>query len=489
MPITTEETLIFTREHPEYIKNKLLWERLKLAYSGGKDYIEKALIQHLSELTLEFNERKERAYYFNYVRRVPNRITEFILAQSPVRKNADKEIVEDFDRFGNRIDSVMRQWEIKTLLYGLSWMLVDSPAIEVDEQGVPLKKNIAEKKDEKLRPYGIPLDPLCVTDWSYGENGELEWAIVKSIRIESTDPKVCPVEVETRTLWTREFWQTYTQKTGESIKGGLEVGEEVQHGLGIVPLVRRLKVDTTGMGAGHWSQDVLRISDAILNNESECQINIVKQVFGLLVVPESFKDASQDLKSQSGTTKVEKGETWGKTLSRSYAVWESPDESGITRYISPSGMIVTAIEADSARLKGELFDIIGLAIKTETTQRESADAKAWDNQAASAFLKTEADSLEEAELRVWKVFNKWDSSIPIPEVNYNKEFNVQEFKDSMLAITEIMSLEAGEKFQKRVFKTALTLLDRIEKIPQEEKDEIMEEIEKQTLGSPITIGE
>ncbi len=489
MATTSEETLIFTREHPEYHKNKKLWERLRLAYSGGKEYIEEALIRHLSELELEFDERKTRAYYFNYVRRVPNRITEFILSDPPVRKDATKEIVEDFDRFGNRVDYVMRQWEIKTLLYGLSWLLVDSPAIETDENGVPLKKNIADKKNEKLRPYGLPLEPLCVPDWDFGQDGGLEWAIIESQSVESASPFTEPVQVKTRTLWTREYWKTYTQKVGSDVSTAIEVGEQVPHELGRVPLVMRLKVDTTGMGATHFMADVLRISDAILNNESECQINIVKQVFGLLVVPESFKEQQQDLNSQSGTPSVQKGETWGRALSRSFAVSENgEDEKGITRYISPPANIVEGIEKDSARLKKELFDVIGLAIRTETAQRESADAKAWDNQAASAFLKSEADSMEEAETKAWELFNLWDKSIAIPKVSYNRDYNIQDFKTNLMAITEIMSLEVGDKFQKRIMKTALNILDKIEKISLQEKEEIVSEIEALTLGSPVTLG-
>ncbi len=489
MPTTTEDNLIFTRENPEYTKNKALWERLEKAYSGGSNYVETALIRHISELVQEFDERKIRAYYFNYVRRIPSRITEFILAQTPVRKNADDEIVEDFDRFGNRVNNVMRQWEILTLLYGVSWLLVDSPAIETDEYGVPVSKNISQKADEKLRPYGIPLGPLCVPDWDYGEDGELLWAIVQSTSTEASDPFTEPTQVVTRTLWTREYWQTFTQKTREITSTGIQVGEKVPHGLGIVPFVRRLKVDTTAMGAEHWMGDVLRISDAILNNESECQINIVKQVFGLLVVPDSFAQKQADINTQTGTPEYEKGESWGKALSRSFAVTEDESEKGITRYISPEGLIVSAIENNNDRLKRELFDIIGLAIKKESTQRESAESKAWDNQAVSAFLQTESDSLEESEIKAWQLFNKWDASITVPEVHYNRDFNVNDFTSSMMAITEIMGLEVGEKFQRPVMKTALGLLDRIEKISLEEKQAIIEEIEKISLGSPITLSE
>ena len=97
--------------------------------------------------------------------------------------------------------------------------------------------------------------------------------------------------------------------------------------------------------------------------------------------------------------------------------------------------------------------------------------------------------MEEAEIKVWEIFNRWDSSIPVPDVHYNREFNLIDFKESMLAISEIMTMELGEKFQKRGMKTTVGLLNNIEKISQEEKDEIIEEIEKQAIGGPVTIGD
>ena len=37
---------LFKREHSVYRKNKALWKRSSEAYSGGADYIEKALIKN-----------------------------------------------------------------------------------------------------------------------------------------------------------------------------------------------------------------------------------------------------------------------------------------------------------------------------------------------------------------------------------------------------------------------------------------------------------
>lgn len=48
-----------------------------------------------------------------------------------------------------------------------------------------------------------------------------------------------------------------------------------RHNLGEVPVVLGEEADGFGMGAAnHWFEDVVRVSDAILNAESEAQMNI-----------------------------------------------------------------------------------------------------------------------------------------------------------------------------------------------------------------------
>ena len=43
---------IFHRRHPEYSANERRWKRSSEAYSGGREYIEQALIRHVSEIDL-----------------------------------------------------------------------------------------------------------------------------------------------------------------------------------------------------------------------------------------------------------------------------------------------------------------------------------------------------------------------------------------------------------------------------------------------------
>ena len=75
----TDFEYLFKREHSVYRKNKALWKRGSQAYSGGVGYIEQALIKHVSEIDLEFLERRQRAYYFNYPRKVARLIGFYVI--------------------------------------------------------------------------------------------------------------------------------------------------------------------------------------------------------------------------------------------------------------------------------------------------------------------------------------------------------------------------------------------------------------------------
>ena len=163
---------IFNRQHPLFTQRHTAWQRNKAAYSGGASYIQQALIQHVSEIDPEFTERLNRAYYFNYPRKIARLITQYILSGDPVRTGANPELIEDFSRSKLRANEVMRQFSTLLNVYGSAWMLVEMPAFE----GVA---DAERQQLEHLHPYAVALSPLKVPDWAEDSNGSLLWAVVE----------------------------------------------------------------------------------------------------------------------------------------------------------------------------------------------------------------------------------------------------------------------------------------------------------------------
>jgi len=118
---------VFRRQHPLYRLNRPVWEKSRDAYAGGADYIRQALVKHVSEIELEFEERLRRACYFNYPRKIARLITQFVLSADAHRDSADPALVEDFSRDGMRTVEVMRQFSTLLNLYGAAALWVDMP--------------------------------------------------------------------------------------------------------------------------------------------------------------------------------------------------------------------------------------------------------------------------------------------------------------------------------------------------------------------------
>lgn len=451
--------MLFSRCHPEYIKSERIWRRSAAAYSGGSEYIEEALIRHVSEIDIEFEERRRRAYYFNYPRAIARRITQYVLAHDPQRSGGDPELIEDFSRTGLRVNEVMRQLSTLLNVYGRTWLMVESPNFDG-------KVDLERARRERLRPYCRALSPLHVTDWAYGDDGRLLWVLLKENVFDNSDPFSMPRRYSRRRLIERDRWRLFESSTAgiAEIAGGVNPA-------GCVPLIEITEPDGFGLDARHWFEDVVRISEAILNNESEAQMNVVKQMFGMLVVSDAFVRGGKS--RQNGNS----GSNFAATVARSAAIVESVEEKGISRFISPSGVENAAIRAENISLKRELYDVVGLAVQSPSRETQTAESKAWDFQNVCQFLSARADLLEQAEKAAWSLMQKFDPGIHIPQISYSRKFAVRDLADSIGGLLQLRELESGPSFRRALSRSALDLLDAVGNVGNTDRKMILDEIE------------
>ena len=460
---------IFNRRHSLLLENRRIFERNAAAYAGGENYISLALVRHMSEIEPEFVERCRRAYYFNYPRKLARLITQYSLAGDPERPKAPGDIVEDFSRSGLRANEVMRQFSTLLNIYGLAWLLVEMPALDEEEN----------PDFRQCRPYALALPPMAVPDWAFDRDGRLSWAIVEEQNINKLDPYREAVPTVRRRLWTRKNWQLFERNL---ITGQVECVGFGEHNLNAVPLVMGQEADGVGIAGSHWFEDVVRISDAILNNESEAQMNIVKQMFGLLVIPESFARSARPVNSAGSFSDDKAPPKFSHLLARSAAVWESNEERGISRYISPSGSDTAQIREENFYLKRELYDVVGMAIQRENAVAQTAESKAWDYQNIRQFLTCRVDLIEQCENQVWQLMRRWDGAIPDFQVAYSRDFAVVNMRDSVETLLSIKSLASTPAFQREISNTALNMLEKIRRLSPEVRDEIQREISNQATG-------
>jgi hypothetical protein len=175
-------------------------------------------------------------------------------------------------------------------------------------------------------------------------------------------------------------------------------------------------------------------------------------------------------------------------LSRTKHIVEDAEERGTARYIQPAGAnIETIIKADD-RLVNMIIKLYGFLVGVETGQRESAESKSADNISLAAQLTSIATRLEELEYKIWEILSIYDSTISIPEIEYNKNYDINELKSVISALVELVNIDAGENYQKEVKRTALYVLDRIKHVSDESYAEIEKDISaNKSTGKPITI--
>ena len=466
---------LFRRRHPLHRANRDVWERSRAAYYGGDMYIRRALVRHVSEVEPEFEERLRRAYYFNYPRKLARLITQFILSVEPQRDGAEPELIEDFSRTGLRANEVMRQFSTMLNIYGGAALSIEMPYFEGEI-------DCERKKQERIRPSARAWSPLDIADWAYGSDGKLDWILFEERLLSDNGPFLPPSPALRRKLFTRDETMIFERENGT---GRSVLISRAAHRLGRVPAVLSFEPDGFGIDGGHYFEDVVRISDAIMNNESEAQMNVVKQMFGLLVISDSFARGAHPVGGESPRGE----EKFSHQLARSAAIWESPEEKGISRYISPSGTDTSAIRAENDALKRELFDVVGMGLIQPARTAQTAESKAWDYHQIKQFLACRVDQLEQAELQCWELMHAYDPTIKVPVIAYNREFAVTDLKSSIESLVELKRFSGGIEYRREVARTALFLLGKVRKIDPERREIIRREIESwQTLRQEVDNG-
>ena len=504
--LTTDEVMaslagvdyyIFERRHPYYAKTLPIWKKATMAYKGGRKYVRNTLTKHPSETDEEFKYRQEHSYNINLIKYSAHKFGDYIFSKPPRRTKVNEDIVKDFDRKGKDANAVMREIFDYYTIYGLSWIFVDMPVFEGELVSLDVKQK------DKIRPYVNAVAPMDVPDWDFDDKGELNWIIREEIITEKSNPFIKPVRKKRRTLYTKTFWQTFdiVLDGGEGTEPMPSVIRSIEHPhtLGRVPVMAYTSVLFNKYFDQPSIDDVLTIHDAVLHSESELVTNILKQTYGQLVLPASANVMAQRIKSRlvqenpnmnindPQVQAVIKQEV-NLALSRTKHLTEDSEERGTARYIQPAGAnIETIIKADD-RLVNMIIKLYGFMVGVETGQRESAESKSADNISLAAQLTSIATRLEELELKIWELLSIYDSTISMPEINYNKNYDINELKSVIATLVELVNIDAGENYQKEVMRTALHVLDRIRRVRDDDYERIESDIEKGNMsGKPITI--
>ena len=167
--------------HKDYKETVSNWEYFIRSYNGGYDYkLGKYLNKYNLELDSEFNQRLANTPCDNHCKNIIQIYSSFLFRVRPSRDFEDMQdeasldsFLKDADLEGNNLNTVIRQAQNYSSIYGHCFLVLDKPNITTNTQAEELEKNI--------RPYLSIVTPENVFDWNYTRqaNGRYELDYLK----------------------------------------------------------------------------------------------------------------------------------------------------------------------------------------------------------------------------------------------------------------------------------------------------------------------
>ena len=153
--------------HKDYKENVNQWEYFIRSYNGGYDYtIGQYLNRYNLELDNEYNQRLGNTPCDNHCKNIIQIYSSFLFRVKASRDFGEmgdeaslESFLKDADLEGNSFNSVMKQAQIYSSIYGHCFLILDKPTIQT--------RTRAEELDQDIRPYISLVTPENVLDWNF----------------------------------------------------------------------------------------------------------------------------------------------------------------------------------------------------------------------------------------------------------------------------------------------------------------------------------
>lgn len=476
--------------HPIYAKYLHYWNFLLDSYEGGVDYTsadiphglagsrgitdiqvfvdgqqlsEKEslyLFKHTKERKEDYNTRVLRSYYYNFCSPVIDIYTDHLF-RNPVNddfKNIEGVVEkrrDNIDRKQSSIIELRKELADKMQIYGNYYAIVDMPQFRGEV-------SLQDRINNDQFPFISLFSPQKVINWALDAFGRPFWVLLCETGDDNPDPYSFDKNKDNKAkynyrLWTRNEWALFDNS--------YELIEEGQHKLGMVPIVpiynKQSNKYRAFFGVSELA-DISFISRDIYNLCSELSQIIRDQTFSFLAIqgdPLSY-GGDQSL----GT---------GKGLIY-------PENANVPQYIAPSPesarVIMDQIE-NQIRKVYQLAKLDGAsAHQAQQVQEQSGISKAFDFHETNSALSKKASNLNDAELKIWGLFAKWEGKGDFEgSVEYPDDFSVSSVNDDIKEALELIKLDIGKIAIKETNKAILQ--KKFPRLPEEELNVMIADME------------
>ena len=455
MAYTRNSVLETHKDYDETVNN---WEYFIRSYNGGYDYmVGQYLNRYNLELDNEFNQRLANTPCDNHCKNIIQIYSSYLFRVKASRdfgELADEPTLEPFlkdaDLEGNNFNTVMRQAQIYSSIYGHCFMILDKPNVTTNTR--------AEELEQDIRPYVSVVTPENVLDWNFKRelNGKYSLDYLK-IREEVDRNGGTYMRI-----WYLDRVDTVYLKDDRSEPTLIDTADNL---IGKIPAVILYNAKSHKRGIGQSDLvDIADLQKAIYNEYSE-----IEQLIRLTNHPSLVKTAGVNASAGAG------------------AVIEMPEEMepNLKPYLlQPSGSNLTSI-MDSIETKVNSINRIAHtgAVRTTKQQVSSGIALQTEFELLNARLSEKADNLQIAEEQLFRLFALFQDATFDGEISYPDSFNIRDYAADLVYFQQAKAMNIGSPtFSKEVDKEiARAVVDDDEKL-----NEIFEEIDQKSEVGEFT---
>lgn len=449
---------IASRRHPEYAERKTHWEFLESCYEGGRDWFQTNIFKYMKEGSVEFTDRKERAYRFNHTREVVDLVNKYVFRTDVSRNEVDapdsvKTFWKSATSDGQDIDYLMTQISKRTSISGRIYVVVDNNVTRAPDSK-------AEEKKSGVKTYAYWVGPQDVLDMSFDDLGNLNWILIREKYREDEDPFGDENLVQQQfRLWTKNDWYLFRHKLdaeGKIVKNEatqkpmVEQTDFGKHGLGRVPVVPVDHMDDDNLyNAPALINDIAYLDRSIANYLSNLDAIIQDQTFSQLAMP-----------AQGLMPGEEEDITKKMTEMGTKRIFLYNGEAGAEpKFLSPDPRQAQLIITTIRTIINEIYHTVGMA--GERTKQDnsmgidnsSGVAKAYDFERVNALLINKAKVLSKAELAILDLVGLWNGDeVQDGLIKWSENFDVRGLADEFEIASNLALISAPETMRREQMK-------------------------------------
>ena len=188
-------------KHPLYVDNIDSWNFYRLAYDGGRPFVEEAIVQHPLESNKNYLTRLEEGICFNYSAAIIDLFNFYLTERAPSRhlRGLEKDIQwimfeKDADLCGTDFDTYLNNTQKISSVYGSAGVLVNKPNSN--------SQNLADEINNTIYPYCATYTLSTIYDWLFKRNPVTNRPELVYLKLKETEPG-------RYTIWTKDSWETW----------------------------------------------------------------------------------------------------------------------------------------------------------------------------------------------------------------------------------------------------------------------------------------